>query len=85
MMGRVGRADNGLNCAGRHGLTRYTASIAKITCNFCGNMIAAGSIALGCRCASYAFVPEITLAFRRGATDRFSAFSFSITERVPSF
>ena len=38
MMGRVGRADNGLNCAGRHGLTRYTASIAKITCNFCGNM-----------------------------------------------
>ncbi|CAM9135587.1 unnamed protein product, partial [Laminaria digitata] len=48
-MGRVGRAENGLNCGGNHGLARYTAPIHGMSCSFCENLIPAGSVASGCR------------------------------------
>ena len=53
MMGRVGRAESGLNCGGRHGLTQYTALYSGISCNFCGEAITVGSLASGCRYVSH--------------------------------
>ena len=84
MMGRVGRAESGLNCGGHHGLTRYTAPISGISCNFCRDLIAVGSLASGCRCVSRAFIAQIDFVSHRGRY-RFSAPIFLKTEEVPSF
>lgn len=55
MAARVGRDKDSFNCGGLHGMAQYRVplSINGMGCNFCGKLIPAGSLALGCRYVSH--------------------------------